>query len=115
MEDYALQIVSLSLMVVPLALTVIISVLFCIAIRNYCQLRIVTEHDGLLHPVRIIRFAALVIAMSIFLSLYSVVLSMWIRHHDRDKEGQTVTQFLFVSVIWESTCDFQSILRWQID
>lgn len=102
MQDYPLQIISLTLMVVPLALTVIIAILFAIALWKYCQLALVTEQDGLLHPVRIFRFAALVVAMSIFLSLYSIVLSMWIRHHDRNKSGGIVNSFLDASVIWES-------------
>lgn len=107
MEDYALQIISLTLMVVPLALTVVIAVLFVITLWKYCHLVIVSERDGLLHPVRIFRFAALVIAVSIFLSLYSIVLSMWIQHHDVDKNDGGIHNFLYASVGWESKCDQQ--------
>ncbi|KZT02685.1 uncharacterized protein LAESUDRAFT_396631 [Laetiporus sulphureus 93-53] len=102
-SDSDVEILTLILMLIPLAISAITSGLLGIILVKHYKLADFRHSMELLHPIRVVRFALLISTIIVSTVLYSVVLSMWVRNRDdKEKWGHSFEAWLLTSSTWEA-------------
>lgn len=102
-EDSAAQILALTLILIPLTIAIMVSLLLMSILWKNYRLPDFRHSVELLHPVRIIRFAALVSTTIVSAVIYSIVVATYVQAQANSNEWNACFEtWLTVSVIWES-------------
>lgn len=104
-NNSAAQILALLLTLIPLTVAVIASMMLLFVLWKYYKLPDLRHSFELLHPVRIIRFAALVSTIIVSAILYAIVLATWARYRANASDlgcRNTFQAWLKTSAAWES-------------